>query len=59
MQSHLLRTHEFFTLDIQCQFVNALLKCLKQLSQFIIDLSNFRLNIRAKQLVNDVDDNVV
>ena len=29
MHSHFLRIHEFFTLDIQCQFVNVLLKCLK------------------------------
>ena len=30
MQSHLTRMHDFFTLDILCQFVNISLKCLKR-----------------------------
>ena len=55
----MLRMHEFFTLDNQCQFVNVLPKYLKQSLQFIIHLSNFRLNIGAQQLVVDVEDNVV
>ena len=59
MQSHLLRMHEIFTLGIQCHFDNVSLKRLKRLSQFITHLSNFRLNIIAKQLVVDVEDNVV
>ena len=46
--------HEFFTLDIHCQFVSVSLKCLKRSSEFIIHLSNFRLNVGAKQLVVDV-----
>ena len=45
----------FFTLDIQCQFVNVSLKLLKQLLQFIIHMSNYHLNIGAKQLVVDVE----
>ena len=59
MQSHLPRMHEFFTLDIQCQFVNVSLKCLKQSSQFIMHLVSFHLNIGEKQPVVDVEDNVV
>ena len=59
MQSHLLGMLEFFTFDIQCQFVNVSLKRLKRSLQFIINLSNFRLNIEAKQLVVDVEDSDV
>ena len=59
MQSHLPRMHEFFMLDIRCQFVNVLLKGLKQLLQFIIHMSSFRLTIGAKQLVFDVEDSDV
>ena len=44
---------EFFTLDIQFQFVYVLLKRLKWSLQFIIHLFSFRLNIGAKQLVID------
>ena len=59
MQSHLPRMHEFFTIIIQCQFINVPLKHLKQSLQFIIHMFNFRLNIRAKQLVVNVEDIVV
>ena len=59
MHSQFLRMHDFFTLDIQCQFVNILLKRLKRLSHFIIHVSSVRLNIKAKQLVVDVKNNVV
>ena len=50
---------DFFTHDIQCQFVNVMLERLKWFSQLIINLSNFRLNIGAKQLVVNVDDNAM
>lgn len=53
------RMHDFLTLDIQCLFVNVSLERIKQTSQLIMHLSNFRLNIGAKQLVIDVEDNVV
>ena len=56
MQSHLPWMHVIFMFDIHCQFVNISLKRLKPSSQFIIHLSNFRLNIGAKQLVIDVKD---
>ena len=56
MQSHLPRMHEFFKLDIQCQFVNV---SLKRSSPFIVHLSNFRLNIGAKQLVINVEDSAM
>ena len=59
MQSRLSRMHEFFMLDIKCQFVDVLLKRLKRSSQFIIHMSSFRLNIGAKQLVVDVEDNAM
>ena len=36
-----------------------LLKCLKWLSQFVINLSSFRLNIGAKKLVIDIEGSVV
>ena len=39
--------------------VNNSLKRLKQLLEFIIHLSNFRLNIGAKQSVIDVEDGVM
>ena len=52
--------HEFFMLDIQCQFVNVLLKCLKRSSQFIIHMfDNFRLKIGTKQLVVNVEDSAL
>ena len=51
--------HEFFMLDIQCQFTNVLLERLKWSSQFIIHLSSFRLNIEAKQLVINAEDTIV
>ena len=59
MQSHLLRMHEFFTLDIQCQFVNVLLKRLEQPSQFIVHMSSFYLKIVAKQMVVNVEDSAM
>jgi len=59
MHSRLSRMHEFFMLDIKCQFVDVLLKRLKRSSQFIIHMSSFRLNIGAKQLVVDVEDNAM
>ena len=59
MHSHLPQMHEFYTLDIQCRFVNVSHKHLKRSSQYIIDMSNLCLNIGAKQLVVDVEDNVV
>ena len=59
MQSHLLRMHEFFTLDIQCQFVNVLLKRLEQPSQFIVHMSSFCLKIVAKQMVVNVEDSAM
>ena len=60
MQSRLLWMCEFFTLDIQCQFVNVSSKRLKWLLQFIIYLvSDFRLNIGAKQSVVNVEDSFV
>ena len=58
MQSHLPRTHEFFTLDIQCQFVIVLLKCLKRLSQFIIRLFNFHLGVLASLIISAIRCNV-
>ena len=60
MQSHLLRTHELFMVDIDCLFVwGVSLKRLERSSQFIIHVCNIRLNIGAKQLVVDVKDSVV
>ena len=56
MNSHLLQKHEFSTLNIQCQFVNVSLKCLKRLPDFVIHMSSFRLNNGAKQSVVDVKD---
>ena len=47
---------DFSILDTDCQFVSISLKRLKRSSQFIMHLSNFRLNIGAKQLVVDVKD---
>ena len=47
MQSHLPRMHDFFTLDIQYQFINVSLKRLKRSLQFIIHLSNFRFGVLA------------
>ena len=46
-------------IEIQYQIINVLMKRLKQSSQFIIRLFSFCLNIEAKQLVVDVEDNVV
>ena len=54
MQSDLPQMHDFFMLDIECEFVNVSLKCLKRSSLFTVNLSNFRLNVGAKQLVVDV-----
>ena len=53
--------HECMNLLIenQCQFVKVSMKRLKQLLQFIICLFILCLNIGAKQLVVDVEDNVV
>ena len=59
MHSHLPQMHGFFTLHIQCHFVNVSLKHLRRSLLFIVHLSNFHLNIGAKQLVADVDNNVL
>ena len=44
---------------IQSSFINTSLKRFKQSSQVIIHLSNFHLNIRAKQSVVNVKDSVM
>ena len=56
MHSHLLWMHAFFSLNIHCEILNALLKHLKRSSWLIIHLSSLCLNTKAKQLVVNVKD---
>ena len=51
--------HDFLRMTINVNLLNVLLKRLNWSSHFIVQFSRFRLSIRTKRLVVDVDDNAM